>query len=296
MSRAPTASDFAALGLQPGAGADEIRAAYRRLAKVHHPDRNPGDAAALETFRRLTDSYAALRSHAQARARPERSPLAAALARRRPLSRRSAAAPPMAVADLAIGAALWVDVAAVLVGPDRAAALDPAAVGSIFPSAEQAIRVERRPDGFHVFVPPQPSARWAIGPAADVAGLAVAALWVGDRQDSDGDGASSARVPLRLLTGRVGEMSTGERGWVATDALAVDAEGGWAVDPAQPVGHEPHWATPVRVIRDEDGLRVQSEVPGEAWAPVETHAEGWTPVVVALLAGVTLPPLAPPST
>ena len=34
MNRAPTAGDFATLGLQPGATADEIRAAYRRLVKV----------------------------------------------------------------------------------------------------------------------------------------------------------------------------------------------------------------------------------------------------------------------
>ena len=27
------------LGLQPGAGPDEATAAYRRLAKMHHPDR-----------------------------------------------------------------------------------------------------------------------------------------------------------------------------------------------------------------------------------------------------------------
>jgi len=46
MSRAPTAKDFAVLGLQPWAGADEIRAAYRRLVKIHHPDRNPGDSEA----------------------------------------------------------------------------------------------------------------------------------------------------------------------------------------------------------------------------------------------------------
>jgi DnaJ domain len=295
VSRGPTSGDFATLGLQPGATADEIRAAYRRLVKVHHPDRNPGDVEALATFRRLTESYAVLRSHAQARARPERSPLSAALARRRPLARRTPSEEPIALAELGTGAALWVDAAAVLVGPDRATALDPGALGSVFPSAERVIRVERRQDGFHVFLPPQPSARWSVSTAAESDGLAVAALWVGDRQDQDGEGAATARAPLRLLTDRVGEMAVDDRGWVAVEALSVDPDGAWAIDLAQPVGRTPHHATPVRVIRDEDGFRVHSEIPAEEWTPVEAHAEDSAAVLVALLAGVTHPVPEPPA-
>lgn len=34
---------FAALGLRPGAGRAEVNEAYRRLIKIHHPDRNGGD-------------------------------------------------------------------------------------------------------------------------------------------------------------------------------------------------------------------------------------------------------------
>ena len=37
-------SAFAALGLRPGAGRAEVDAAYRRLMKVHHPDRTGGDS------------------------------------------------------------------------------------------------------------------------------------------------------------------------------------------------------------------------------------------------------------
>ena len=36
-------SAFAALGLRPGAGRAEVNEAYRRLIKIHHPDRNGGD-------------------------------------------------------------------------------------------------------------------------------------------------------------------------------------------------------------------------------------------------------------
>lgn len=44
MTRAPTYYDV--LGVAPHAGHDEIRRAYRGLAQRHHPDANPGRAAA----------------------------------------------------------------------------------------------------------------------------------------------------------------------------------------------------------------------------------------------------------
>lgn len=48
------------LGLNNAATAAEIRTAYRRLALRWHPDRNPGDAAAEEHFKRLNDAYQVL--------------------------------------------------------------------------------------------------------------------------------------------------------------------------------------------------------------------------------------------
>jgi hypothetical protein len=290
MTRAPTPNDFAVLGLRPGAGDDEIRAAYRRLVKVHHPDRNPGDEEALAAFRRLTESYAALSSRAGSRARPPQSPLAAARAgARRASQRRGAAGKPTALGDLAVGGALWVAEDAVLVGPDRSAALAPGAAGSAFPTPLRVIRAERRPDGFHVFLPPQPAARWPVTAAAETDGPTVSALWVGDRQDHEPGHPHAARVPLRLLAGTIGEMAADERGWASADALAVDAEGTWSIDPAQPLSHQPHRATPLRVLRDADGFRVHSDIPAAEWLPEESHPEGSEPVLTAMLAGVTYP-------
>lgn len=40
-----------------GASADEIRKAFRKLAKKHHPDKNPGDAAAEERFKRVSAAF-----------------------------------------------------------------------------------------------------------------------------------------------------------------------------------------------------------------------------------------------
>jgi DnaJ-class molecular chaperone len=44
---------YATLGVKRDATAEDIRAAYRKLARQHHPDLNPGDKAAEERFKRV---------------------------------------------------------------------------------------------------------------------------------------------------------------------------------------------------------------------------------------------------
>jgi curved DNA-binding protein CbpA len=48
---------YAALGVRPEASPDEIRVAYRRAARATHPDLNPGDATAVERFKRVQVAY-----------------------------------------------------------------------------------------------------------------------------------------------------------------------------------------------------------------------------------------------
>lgn len=50
------------LGLEPDAGFDEVRAAWRRLAKEHHPDVRPGDADAAARFRAVQAAWDVLRA------------------------------------------------------------------------------------------------------------------------------------------------------------------------------------------------------------------------------------------
>jgi DnaJ-class molecular chaperone len=52
-----SADPYAVLGVKRDAGQDEIRAAYRKLAKELHPDLNPGDKKAEEKFKDVASAY-----------------------------------------------------------------------------------------------------------------------------------------------------------------------------------------------------------------------------------------------
>ena len=49
------------LGLSKQASDDEIKKAYRKMAIKYHPDKNPGDAAAEESFKEAAEAYEVLR-------------------------------------------------------------------------------------------------------------------------------------------------------------------------------------------------------------------------------------------
>jgi len=51
---------YKTLGVQSDAEAEEIRKTYRRLAFQCHPDRNPGNPAAAEQFKEISEAYAVL--------------------------------------------------------------------------------------------------------------------------------------------------------------------------------------------------------------------------------------------
>ena len=51
---------YEVLGLSRGASDDEIKKAYRKMAKQYHPDLNPGDKAAETKFKEVNEAYSIL--------------------------------------------------------------------------------------------------------------------------------------------------------------------------------------------------------------------------------------------
>src|SRR6266700_67972 len=52
---------YIVLGLERGATVGDIKRAYKRLARRHHPDINPGDRLAAAQFRQIAEAYETLR-------------------------------------------------------------------------------------------------------------------------------------------------------------------------------------------------------------------------------------------
>ena len=59
---------YEVLGVARNASDEELKKAYRRCAMKHHPDRNGGDAAALEAFKECKEAYEVLSDAGKRRA------------------------------------------------------------------------------------------------------------------------------------------------------------------------------------------------------------------------------------
>ena len=61
---------YKVLGVSPNATDEEIKKAYRRLAKQYHPDRNPGDTEAAKKMQQINDAYDQIKNPDKARTNP----------------------------------------------------------------------------------------------------------------------------------------------------------------------------------------------------------------------------------
>ena len=57
MASQPKHDYYNTLGVERGAEEDEIRKAYRKLARKHHPDLNPGDKSSEDRFKNVQEAY-----------------------------------------------------------------------------------------------------------------------------------------------------------------------------------------------------------------------------------------------
>jgi curved DNA-binding protein CbpA len=56
----PRQDPYAVLGVSRDASASELRAAYRRLVQLHHPDHNGGSPESARRFEEVQEAYAAV--------------------------------------------------------------------------------------------------------------------------------------------------------------------------------------------------------------------------------------------
>ena len=87
----PTAAErdfYEILGVERNASPEEIKRAYRKLAVRFHPDRNPGDQTAEESFKQASEAYSVL-ADPEKRSRYDRFGRAGGRRRRRPRGQRN---------------------------------------------------------------------------------------------------------------------------------------------------------------------------------------------------------------
>ena len=65
---------YKVLGVSPNASDEEVKSAYRKLAKKYHPDLNPGDQEAAKKMQQVNDAYDQIKNPEKARGSAQGNP------------------------------------------------------------------------------------------------------------------------------------------------------------------------------------------------------------------------------
>src|SRR5690348_10210013 len=57
----PPEDPYATLGVSPGVSDQELRSAYRRMVRLHHPDHNGGSVESARRFEAVQEAYTQIR-------------------------------------------------------------------------------------------------------------------------------------------------------------------------------------------------------------------------------------------
>jgi hypothetical protein len=291
--RAATPADYRLLGVPVGVGTEELKAAYKQLARKLHPDANPGDPGAEARFKQLQQAFWAVRDNPMVERPRAQSPARPTAPIRRPVRpspQRAAPRPvpsgPPRPATMAPGDVLWIEPGDLLVAPDRHCYLDPAATGSVVRMGGRTLEVIRTPEGHVVRIPAGIGHRWSISKAART-GLAVVEVLSGESGMRWRHGPDPL-LPHRLIEATVGNIPLGARRFSVAAALRVDPSGRVWLDKDESVSNEPGITTPVRIELFGDGFHVHSDIPFKRWQGPAPRGPQWVEASVASLGGTVV--------
>jgi DnaJ domain len=255
ISEQATPADYALLGLQVGAPADEVKKAYRKLALENHPDITGGDERREAMFKRATHAYE----------RIVRAPLSPVITHEYFEQSQQATQvrppvpytpPPPQLSTLSRGDQVWIAPDAIHVGLDGHCYIDPVARLHQYETSTSAICVDMDSEGYRISFPSTLRATWStedIPIGLEVATVRIVPPVTAARVRA----AEYNRMPPQLISTILLRAPEGDV-YVPADAIRV-GEAVVKIDLDSAFSHTPSHRAPVRVSRRGEQRFVRTE-------------------------------------